>query len=92
MTKDGSMGFMVPHVRPIPTRFLTNILYTPLDNTPLQLYQMCDNRGPEVDFDLKRPLFVFELYWWANFSTQKRRSHVLDKTMLEFKALPTKVT
>ncbi len=30
--KEGSTGFMVLRVKPTPTRFPTNILYTPVDN------------------------------------------------------------
>ncbi len=33
--KEGSKGLMVPRVKPIPTRFPANSLYTPMDNTPL---------------------------------------------------------
>ncbi len=32
--KDGSMGLMVLQVKPTPTRFPTNSLYTPIDNIP----------------------------------------------------------
>ncbi len=33
--KEGSKGLMVLLVKPTPTRFLTDSLYTPMDNTPL---------------------------------------------------------
>ncbi len=33
--KEGSMWLMVLRVRPTPTRFPTNILYSPVDSTPL---------------------------------------------------------
>ncbi len=33
--KDGSKCLMVIRVKPTPTRFPTNSLYTPMDNTPL---------------------------------------------------------
>ncbi len=36
---------MVLRGRPTQTRFLANIHYTPLDDTPLQLYQARDARG-----------------------------------------------
>ncbi len=32
--KEGSMSLMLLRVKPTPTRFPTNILYTPMDNTP----------------------------------------------------------
>ncbi len=33
--KEGNKGLMVPRVKPTPTRFPTNSLYTPMDDTPL---------------------------------------------------------
>ncbi len=33
--KEGSKGLMLLRVKPAPTRFPTNSLYTPMDNTPL---------------------------------------------------------
>ncbi len=34
LSKEGSKGLMVLQIKPIPTRFPTNSLYTTMDNTP----------------------------------------------------------
>ncbi len=36
---------MVLRVKPTPTRFPTNSLYTPMDKTPLHSSQVCATRG-----------------------------------------------
>ncbi len=44
--KEGSKGLMVLRVKPTPTRFPTNVLYTPVDNTSLHsLPYVCATRG-----------------------------------------------
>ncbi len=35
--KEGSKSLVVIRVKPTPTRFQTNSLYTPIDNTPILL-------------------------------------------------------
>ncbi len=43
--KEGRQGLMVLRVKPTPTRFPTNILYIPMDNTLLHsIYQVCVTR------------------------------------------------
>ncbi len=46
--KKGSKGLTLLQVKPTPTRFPTNNLYTPMDNTPI-LYQVCSTRGAGTD-------------------------------------------
>ncbi len=43
--KEGSKSLMVLRVKATPTRFPTINLYTPMDNTPCILYQVCSTRG-----------------------------------------------
>ncbi len=59
----GSKILMVLRVKPTPTRFPTNSLYTPMDNTPLHFFIKC-----------VPPMGHFAVVWSAELGTSKPNS------------------
>ncbi len=53
--KEGNKGLMVFRVKPAPTRFTTNRLYTPMDSIPLHsLFNVCCPWGSSCSFASQR--------------------------------------
>ncbi len=63
--KEGSKSLMVLGVKSTPSRFPTNSLHTPMDNTTVLLHQVCATHGEGVCSCSTKPTKRYELTQWS---------------------------